>query len=141
MVGFVSDYLASSAVVDELMQAAHSPCIHCSFRVLEGPEMDILSVYAHSTNMHSANTSSSLGIMKTEALGVPGIGKNDCNLIVMQAGNASAQFTLDLYVHCFGFGSKRLLGLQIFSVPPLLQCTYLILTHGMWLPPTTLSPL
>lgn len=48
--------------------------------------MNLLSVYAHSTETHSANTSYPLVILNTEAFRVAGIGKKICNLMSMQDG-------------------------------------------------------
>lgn len=93
---FVVSYPDSSTVVHVLMQATHLPCTHCSFRILEGPEMDVLSIFAHSTKIHSANTSYPRGILKNEALRVAVIINNGRNLMGTQAGSFDAIHTLYL---------------------------------------------
>lgn len=86
VVGFVGDYSASSAVLDVMSHAAHTPCTHCTFRVLEGPQKHTLSQYAHSSEIHSANTSFSRGLAKTRDLRTGSIGKDDSNLLGMNVG-------------------------------------------------------
>ncbi|MEM1283340.1 MAG: hypothetical protein AAGG81_07285 [Chlamydiota bacterium] len=86
VVGFVADYPASSSITDVMSHSANSPCTHCTFRILDGPESDLFSLYAHSSHIHSANTSFSRGWEKTRALRLSNINELDANILGMNNG-------------------------------------------------------
>ena len=86
VVGFVADYPASCVVLDVLSHTDHSPRTHCTFRVIEGPERDNISVYARASSIHSANTNFTRSIYRTHAVRSTNPDENDLNLLGMKPG-------------------------------------------------------